>query len=94
MLQGETHGKISGCRHKYKEAGNINCFIIHLGAALGRESKQGEAGVGREGEALRLPGLGGSGSVGFSPLIFDVRIKVLLPHLTASAGSSRKRQNR
>lgn len=58
---------------------------------MGRESKQG--GVGREGETLRLPGLGGSGSVGFSPLIFDVRIKVLLPHLTASAGSSRKRQN-
>lgn len=58
MLLGETHGEISGCRHKYKEAGNINCFIIHPGAALGRESKQGEVGVGREGEALRLPGLG------------------------------------
>lgn len=51
-------GKSAGVCTSIKKQDNVNCFIICLDAALGRERKQGEVGVMREGEALKLPGLG------------------------------------
>lgn len=60
-------GKSVGVGTSIKKQDNVNWFIIHFGAALGRERKQGEVGVGREGEALRLPGLGAQALWGSEP---------------------------
>lgn len=51
-------GKSVGVGTSIKKQDNVNCFIIHLDAVLVRERKQVEVGVMREGEALKLPGLG------------------------------------
>lgn len=80
-------GKSVGVGTTTKKQDNINCFIIHLAAALGKGGERGEKLYGCQGWGLRLRGVQ-------TP---DIRCEdegAPSSSNTASAGNSRKRQTR